>query len=372
VVFSDGIEFLDVPVANQDQLTDLAVIGPLETDIQPVRLTNGEALPVGSDVYLIGYPGEADRFPQPAIAGGLISRLRTWTTQELTYFQSDALIVGGQSGGLFVSAAGQAIGISGFTFPDTFALVASAHDLQPRIRRLIDGEDVAGLGERAIVKALGRPRHRFTLANAWERSVYVLNASLNSNVRISLRSDSDLFLEATNVYGDYAAYADDSETGAETITVTVDVEAPYFVIVGTSVPSELDDEAIVRLSSNHRLTPFVDPDDGGKLIPGKTLTGSLDYPGDVDYFTIPMEEGDEFGFTVDAVMIDPLLTLDYANAEAEAILWDDDHGGGLFGTNAQLRYVADHSGDFVVSIEDSYGYDTGGYLLTVADVSEDE
>ena len=64
VVFSDGSEFKDAPLLNWDLLGDLAVIGPLDTSISPVALTSGEDLAIGSDVYLIGYPGEADKFPQ--------------------------------------------------------------------------------------------------------------------------------------------------------------------------------------------------------------------------------------------------------------------------------------------------------------------
>ena len=72
VVFPDGSEFPNAPVHNWDLLGDLAVIGPLETAIEPAKLGDGETLGIGSDVYLIGYPGEVDQFPKPTLTRGLI------------------------------------------------------------------------------------------------------------------------------------------------------------------------------------------------------------------------------------------------------------------------------------------------------------
>ena len=175
VVFSDGSEFKDAPLLNWDLLGDLAVIGPLDTSISPVALTSGEDLAIGSDVYLIGYPGEADKFPQPTISKGLLSRKREWETIGMTYFQTDAPIAGGQSGGLLVSEDGEAIGISGLKFRETgFGLVASAADILPRVERLIAGEDVAGLGDRRIRLEGGRLEHDLVLANNWDERAYMI------------------------------------------------------------------------------------------------------------------------------------------------------------------------------------------------------
>ena len=64
----------------------LAILGPIETDVGPVELVDGEELTIGSDVYLIGYPGEVDEFPEPTITRGLISRLRQWEPVDVTFF----------------------------------------------------------------------------------------------------------------------------------------------------------------------------------------------------------------------------------------------------------------------------------------------
>ena len=147
IVFPDGTEHKDVPVVNWDLLADLAVLGPVETKQPPLALADGEGLPIGSEVYLIGYPGEVEKLPQPTITRGVISRQRGWDQVGLTYLQSDARIIGGQSGGVLVSDRGQVIGVSGIEW-GSFAMVASAADLAPRITRLIAGEDTSGLGDR--------------------------------------------------------------------------------------------------------------------------------------------------------------------------------------------------------------------------------
>lgn len=82
---------------------------------------------------------------------------------DMTYFQTDATIAGGQSGGVLVSKTGEVIGISGFSFTEgDFGLVASAADVLPRLQKLIDDEDIAGLGERWVPLEGGRQEYDFT------------------------------------------------------------------------------------------------------------------------------------------------------------------------------------------------------------------
>ena len=76
VVFPDGTEILNAPVLNWDLMADVAVIGPIIASIEPVELVGREDLVTGSEVLLIGYPGETEQFPQPSITRGIISRTR--------------------------------------------------------------------------------------------------------------------------------------------------------------------------------------------------------------------------------------------------------------------------------------------------------
>ena len=80
----------------------------------PLTLSDGEDLAIGSELYLVGYPAEMELFPQPTITSGILSRLREWERAGITYFQTDAAIAGGQSGGVLVDARANVIGISGW------------------------------------------------------------------------------------------------------------------------------------------------------------------------------------------------------------------------------------------------------------------
>ena len=113
VVFPDGSEHKNVPVVNWDLLADWLSSARWTTELPPLALADGESLPIGSEVYLIGYPGEVEKHPQPTITRGVISRQREWDQVGLTYLQTDARFFGGQSGGVLVSDRGQVIGVSG-------------------------------------------------------------------------------------------------------------------------------------------------------------------------------------------------------------------------------------------------------------------
>ena len=90
IVFPDGSEHLKVPVLGLDLLGDLAVLGPINTDNKPLSLSDGEGLAIGSNVFLIGYPAEAEQFPQPTITSGILSRVRQWEAIQTTYLQTEA------------------------------------------------------------------------------------------------------------------------------------------------------------------------------------------------------------------------------------------------------------------------------------------
>ena len=153
IALPDGNELIDAPVVDVDMLADLAVIGPVETDAPPLVLSQDVVTAVGSPVYLIGYPGESEVFPQPTLATGLLSNIRRWPAADLTYYQTDASTVGGQSGGVLVSGNDEVIGVPTFWFgtPGAFGLALSSADALPRVRQIIAGEDSDGLGQRGTI-----------------------------------------------------------------------------------------------------------------------------------------------------------------------------------------------------------------------------
>jgi S1-C subfamily serine protease len=362
VAFAGGVEFLDVPVLNHDLLGDLALLGPLEAAAEPLPFADGEALVIGSPVYLIGYPGEVEQFPQPTIVSGVISRLREADAFGLTYFQTDAQVAGGQSGGVMVSDRGDLIGISGFSFSEvSFGLVASAADLWPRIEQLMAGEDPAHLGDRHLGLAGGEQDHTFELAGYWDARVYIVRAGVGAELRVTVESKNDAALQVLDVYGRQVLSLDAGSTGTEGGAVRLDLEMPYFVFVTQYTQGRGE----FRLHSNHPLIAYADADDGRRLKPADALLASMDFPGDVDFYVLELDAGETVQLRTSSAMIDPYLTVDYEGAGEAQVIYDDDSGGGLFGLDAELTYRAPHAGQYQVVVADAHGASVGGYSLVL-------
>lgn len=359
-MFPDGTEFAEVPVFNWDMIADLAVLGPIETTLQPLALIGGEELVVGSDTYLIGYPGEDEEFPAPTITRGLISRLREWEPLGMTYFQTDATIAGGQSGGALVSEMGDVIGVSGFRFTEGgFGLVGSSTDVLPRIEAMIDGEDYSEVGSRKLPTIGGRTSNEGEYSYRWIIQMYILNEPIDTEVDLNLSGEGDNFFL---VFGPYGSQVSLENVEFSSLNVsgsfTVELEGPHFVI-----PLLLEEE--FKLTSNRKLIPFRDIDDDKDIEFGQSVAGSLDHPFDFDYFNIELAEGDEIEILVDSLNVDPRVVIAFPGSTDEEEKYDDDSGEGIFGTNAKLEYTAPHSGSFVVIVIDSFLTETGGYFLSV-------
>ena len=142
-----GERYDALPVLGIDAGADIALVGPFDGKKapSPLPVDPEAAVERGDDVYLVGFPGEVST-DDPAdleatIASGIISRTRKVKAFEQTYFQTDASIAGGQSGGPLFDATGHLIGISGLSFADDeFALVLSGGDVDEAIARILAGK----------------------------------------------------------------------------------------------------------------------------------------------------------------------------------------------------------------------------------------
>lgn len=150
VIFPDGQEFNSVPVIDWDMLVDIAVLGPIETDIEPAEIAAQPNVAAGDPIYLLGYPAEAETYAQPAISQGLISRLRPWDREGVDYFQTGAESEPGQSGGALLAAEGAIIGLSTYSVGEygNFIVSLSSRDVLRRVRGMLLGRDVDGVGDR--------------------------------------------------------------------------------------------------------------------------------------------------------------------------------------------------------------------------------
>ncbi|MCI0395185.1 MAG: serine protease [Chloroflexi bacterium] len=367
VVFPDGTEHPEAPVVDWDLMVDLALVGPMETEAAPLALVDGEGLDTGSDVYLIGYPGEVEEFPEPTITRGLISRVRQWEAVGVTYFQTDATIAGGQSGGVLVSELGDVIGISGFAFTEArFGLVASAADLTARAEQLLAGEDADGLGARRLFSEPGRRRDVFFLDGSWDTQVYVIAGEEDADVEMSLVSDSNAAFQVIDIFGGWLTRGRANRSSFETTTFTLEGDTPYFLIID----QESGGLEEFTITGDRDLFRYEDKDDGNSLEIGSTISGTIDYPGDYDYYSVHLQAGEAINIKVDSVLIDPYVLVDYPLARSEDVLADDDSGGGMFDQAAEITYQAPRSSQYTIVVLDAYSQNVGGYVLTIGEPGE--
>ena len=357
IVFPDRSEYLDTPVVGWDLEADLAVLGPVDTSVPTLELVDGEGRLIGGDAYLLGYPGETNQFPTPTITRGLISRVREWEAAGITFFQSDAAIAGGQSGGVLLSDRGEVVGVSSYRFTEAgYAIVASAADVTERIRQIVTGangfppdqlldadEQTAGKLEQSAILDIG------------EKRLFIMNLEAGQRVELGLSVIDGMAFSLVEPDG-YELMNSDSPSA-----VVAHYTGPHFLILENTGSSN----GVVRIISNRVMTAYEDVENGELALRGTTQAGKLNYAGANDYFYIPLKAGDFIRVKAESVMIDPFLTVGYEGAGQEAVAMDDDTGKGVFGMDAELAYFASHTGLYWVSVEDSYGKDVGGYLLTV-------
>ncbi|GEM_PF-912173 len=355
VVFPDGTEFGKVPVKGWDLLTDLAVLGPIDAPAQPATLLDGESIPVATDMYLLGYPGEVEAYPRPAFVRGSLSRLREWEPVGITYFQIDALIIGGQSGGALVSAAGEVIGISGFKYKGEFALAASSADILPRIRQLIDGDDPAGLGERQLSLEGGALRHELTSKSFGE--AYILDEPAGAAIEIEL-SGADV--GRFQIFDSAGNELTDGETDA--FSFVTESSGPHFLLLRGPVPGES------TLSSNRRLARFEDLDHDRRIRVGESLHGNIDFPADIDLFRLRLEKDETVEIVTRSVLADAYLAI--LGASEEEWVADDNSGGGLFGLDSRIVYRAPRTGEYFLLVKDTSWSAPGGYVISVKQAEE--
>ncbi len=356
VVFPDGTEFGKVPVKGWDLLADLAVLGPIDASAQPATLLDGESIPIGSDMYLIGYPGEYGLFPQPVIVPGILSGLRQWEPAGVTYFQTPAPTAGGQSGGALVSSTGYVIGISGFTIIEgKFVLSASSADLLPRIQQLIGGEDSAGHGERLLPLEGGVRRHELTLQNYGD--AYILNEPVGTSIEVELSGADEGGFRVFDSLG-YEVTEDETDS----FSFETEYNGPHFLVVSESGSGRF------TLISNRPLTRFDDPDDSRRIQVGQSLNGNIDFPGDIDFFSLPLKRNETVEIVAQSVLADTFLSIWGPIAEEWAD--DDDSGGGLFGKDARIIFQALQSGEYGLFVADATWSAPGGYVISVKRAEE--
>jgi S1-C subfamily serine protease len=371
LVFPDGTEIESVPVIGRDFIADLAVLGPIDVPYQPLTFSDRDDLPPGSELLLVGYPSEPELFPQPAITRGILSRLREWSTYNLTLLQSDAAIAGGQSGGALLNLRGEVVGISTWRFSEAgFALATSGADDAEIIKRLINSyrppEDKT---VRRAPRKYGDFEHQVTGVQGVDSPAFTFNATAGTKVTITINGTSDGVIVVSDSVKTLVTQ-DKTKTGIERTTFEVLRSGNHFV----SIRSESDGEFDFELTSTIRLRPYRDEADGTTLLDKgdvETFYGFFDYPYDADWFKVSLEEDEVIEISTDSILADTTIRVRNRVTGEEVKSEDiDPHTGLGFSTNAHLRFVAPKAGRYAIYIDEESGRSGLGYILTVERVQE--
>lgn len=370
VVFPNGEEYKDIPIIVWDLMADLAIVGPIETDIPPLLFTDGSSLEIGNDIFLIGYPGEMEEYPQPTLTQGVLSRIRKWETIDLDFFQVDAAIAGGQSGGVLVTGTGDIVGISTFRFTEAgFGLVASAQDFVTRLEDLLNNPDDASTVNRKILDGSSIKQELVILANDIDVREYILlpitEEGAEVEISITGQQGPNLYIYSLIGYDYITADTDDKTTFA---TFKPEPGVPYLV----QIQHDYMVQGSYQFESNFPLVQLKDPDDDQRLEIAETIAGVLDHADDIDTYEIYLEGGEVVEIEVDSLSINPVLAVSYESALKAEIFEDYDSGGGIFGTNAKLTILVPERGLYTIEVGNTfYGGNVGGYYLSI-NSTEDE
>lgn len=389
-------ELDDVEVVGVDKLTDIALLGPIDTDRLPVRLED-PGVEKGDDVFLVGYPGETEEEPEPTITSGIVSRRRTNSTFELDYVQTDASISGGQSGGALADAEGDVIGVSGLGFAEEFALAIAAPDVDDAIERILDDG-----GDEYWTYPPAEDREPATsgsarLADSYSAAYLYLPAD-PAGVQLDLRVSSDAAPAAIvvddydtgeNIFVDRAGVAamlglgpDASEDEISSaiddfgLTVGDPVEPGHWVVaIPPDTPASVtlgvieDRPSRLTWTASPGMHIYADRVVDQPLELGEPVDGELDLLEGSATYTVELEADTTYQVSVASNENDPELTI-IAPGESATAGWLAADSGGIYGYDVDEEFTAEVSGPHTIVVE-NWGGASMVYRLEIAEVGGD-
>jgi hypothetical protein len=383
VTLPEGERHDDVPVAGSDVFADIAVLGPIATDHPAQRLATHPQLAQGDDVYLIGYPGgESAVPPEVTISRGVLSRVRTVDEFHQTYYQTDAAIGGGQSGGALIDSHGQVVGISGLLFADEFALALSSDDVAAAMAGIRDHSAIAYHPLPSGPDATSGTAH--LAPSDFGTTLLIPPDTTDRTIDLTLPESARPIIDAETFFGDvllvnqaaidvFNATAAAGNPAAAPVDLTASppvapdtwhfaVPAHQWVLVrlATAGAQPVD----VPFKSTIPVRTYVDSDDHKPINVGDRVVGTIDSLERADIYDINLAAGQTITITATSPQGDVFFGVVAPGQRLVDGAYTDDSGLGLYGTDARGPYTAPTTGTYeiVVGVND---YVSTGYALAV-------
>ena len=379
-------EHTDVPVKGVDLFADIALLGPIETEAPAVTLVDPAHLVEGDELFLVGYPGEANAEDlQPTIADGILSRTRHSKTFGLNYLQTDASIGGGQSGGALVDIEGGVVGISSLRFAENFALALSGADAQASVDKILagkgseyqswpGGEPVANPSLHLSVDLT--PEFISVPSAAEEQTVDVTVPADLPVILVSVTLEQEDFIQGAANYRAVAAeeldvpidylngmseeelrdLTDEDGDTAPTLAPGVfrfTVPAGEHMMIGVMTNREAGLD--VPVSATLPIVPMV-ADGPTKIDVGGVVDGTVGSLVPYDTFEIDLASGDEIEIAAGSPSGDMMVIVRSPSGDETEF---DDSQAGLYGVDVEETFTAEESGTFTLEVGQVSDHATG-------------
>ncbi len=372
VQLSNGDTLESLPVVGRDALTGLAYLGPVEASLirllPGARLGDGESVRPGSSVYAVGYGAFDNPDAPPAVFSGVISGFVEWEPGERTILRTDIALPGGSTGTVLVDAAGTVIGMA----PASVAgggLYISTGDL---VRSLAADPLSDRMASAAVASAT---EHTLTLAEGQSLvSLFVGDQADVDQVLITVRTETASTLTLFDGIGELQQESN-LVSGTTIVALQRGTVGPNEIVIAPVPATDgmeadeageaMPEPASYEISANVPLMVLAEAEDMAVLTPDQPFLGSIDLPGDVDTFTLPVRAGAVYEVLLQSFLLDTYLMVEGAGIDAA----DDDSGGGLFQLDSALTIEPTLDGVVQVTVSDRLNSQSGSYLLTVTQVA---
>ena len=338
VVFDDGEEYENVPVASQDSSADLAFLGPIDTSAPPLDIAEDQALREGDIIYTAGYAGEDWSLSvNRGEYGGL-----SVSDGDVTYVHSTAGGAGGMSGGAIMNGNMEVVGVL-IGGDDDRSFGPSAYIVLDGLEKIARGDGLSSLGSR-LSSASGEEsnEHEFTLRGRRDTAIFW---SRRSAAGIEFDAGWDVEYAIFNEFMG-AEFNPPFRSTLHDVDERCCFDRTWFVVVKSRF--DLDRDVVMR--SSVPLARYDDPDDGREVGIARAVTGAIDAPGDIDWYTIRLSRDQGIAVRLGTLFRNELqVTIDYPGAPPRDVVSESLYPHDVQYDNVQYR--APHDGEYVIAIE---------------------
>ena len=332
VVFDDGEEYENVPVVAQDSSADLAFLGPIDTSAPPLDIAEDQPLRGGDIIYSAGYAGWDWSL---SVNRGEYEGLSV-SDAGVTNVHSTAGSAGGMSGGAIMNGYGEVVGVL-IGGDDNRSFGPAWDSVLGGLEKIARGEGLSSRGARlSSASAEESNEHEFTLRGRRDTAIFW---SRRSAAAIEFDAGWDV---EYGIFGEFlgAEFNPPFRSTLHGVDERCCFDGTWFVVVKSRF--DLDRDVVMR--SSVPLARYDDPDDGREVGIARAVTGAIDAPGDIDWYTIRLSRDQGIAVRIGSLFVELQVTIDYPGAPPRDVVSES-----LYRDNVQYR--APHDGEYIIAVE---------------------